>query len=185
LALFQTFDVEIEGDSLMREEEITKILYGLRINDEIVIKKPSKDEKDFQYFKFDLIAKSTSTHQPKALIEAKYRSNTDRPTTDSVIASLIKLLYEWAKTYRKMPELKLILLIYVKEGLSIPNETFRNNVVSKLNELWSHCLKETKEFPSKVFHIVSVELPQKLNSDLEKQKLQEGFRQKIIEVLDA
>ncbi len=113
----------MENEIAIVENEITIV------KNKITISETNKGE--CQDFKFDLIAKRNQ--QVIALIEAKYRDKSERPTTDALIAGFWKLLWEWGEKYCFSPEVKLIILIFVKDGesLGINVSTFRNNIWDK------------------------------------------------------
>jgi len=120
-----------------------------------------QEGKEYKSFEYDICVRDNQ-NRVIGLIEAKYRSFSDRPTTDSLIASIIKLLYEWTLTFERDPKIKLILLIYVKQGLSEVNESFRNNLIERLKNFFQQFCSLCSDL---TFEPEIINLEIKLNED--------------------
>lgn len=116
------------------EDKITECLIeNLKEENGLKLERP-KEGKEYKSFEYDLCLKK-SNDEVVALLEAKYRSNTGVPTTDSIITSLIKLIYEWCFTYNANKKIKLVFLIYLKNGVSEVKKGYRNSVLDKIYDL--------------------------------------------------
>jgi len=113
----------------MNENDIVNEFENFLRNElnEIILDKPSKE--DYKDYKFDLILKKEG--KVLALIEAKYRSDDDRPTTDALIASFWKMLWEWGEKYCFSSKVKLVFIIFIENGKNINVSNFRNSIFNK------------------------------------------------------
>ena len=162
---------------MIREEMISQeLLTDKDIDNNYYLTEP-EEENDYNHFKYDLVLKSNS-EKILCLIEAKYRSSSGRPTTDSIVASLIKLLYEWCTTFKKNLEIKLVLLIYLKDGVSEPDETFRNGIIEKLNELAKDCFKIENNFR---FEMITIKAVKKDGEIIKAQDMKKELLEKLKE----
>lgn len=160
------------------EKDITNILLNIK-DKNFVLVKPKQDNK-FLHYKYDICVKNkTKKDEVIGLIEAKYRTDKDRPTTDSLIASIIKLLYEWRFRFNKNKKIKLILLVYIKEdekNLEDVNEHFRNDLIGRLQ-------KFLKKFPEKCidcgFSINIINIKVKVNDTESKIKNEKNIKSNI------
>jgi len=142
----------------INESRITREI--LSSYEKLKLTSPQKG-KEFKSYKYDMCMRDAQ-NRVIGLIEAKYRSSSDRPNTDSLIASIIKLLYEWTLTFQRDPKIKLILLIYVKQGLSEVNESFRNNLIERLKIFFLQFCSPDSDF---TFEPEIINLEIKLNED--------------------
>jgi len=95
------------------------------------LKSINKKGNDCIVYKYDIGV--FKNNEMIALIEAKKRFETSRPTTDAMIASLFKLSYEWVHTFNKKPQT--IFLFYIKDDSLKVKQEFRNNLFNKFNQL--------------------------------------------------
>ena len=121
------------NSQVVNENAITQLILG-GTYDNFELSRPNEGE-EYNNFEYDMCVRNKEG-EVIGLIEAKYRSQPDRPTTDALISSLIKLLYEWAFTFNGGQDLKLILLIYLRKERSQVNNNFRNNLIDKLRKLF-------------------------------------------------
>jgi len=163
---------------MIREENITQHLLG-DINSTYRLDEP-EEGREYNYFQYDLLVKNKLNNKIVCLIEAKYRSSSGRPTTDSIVASLIKLLYEWCKTFESNSEIKLVLLIYLKDGVSEPDENFRNGIIKKLNELSRNCFNIENNFQFKMIAIKAVKDDKIIKAQNMKKELLEKLKENQI-----
>ncbi len=131
------------NDLKIREEEITKALLK-KLKEYVCFTLEEPDNTiDYTNFKFDLILKSKKDKKVCALVEAKYRSGTDRPVTDALAASFWKLLWEWGETYCFDPNINLAFLVYYYENKLKPPQEFRNSIFEKFNcFIRKHCNRQ-------------------------------------------
>ena len=97
----------------------------------------------YKDFKYDLVLKRND--EVIALIEAKYRKSSNRPTTSSLIAGFFRLIYEKVmnEDYANR-DMKLILIVYCKKSLS-GDESFRDNLLYKIRDFINKIKKEDSE----------------------------------------
>lgn len=120
----------------MNEEKITNLIIEEfnNLDSTFRLKKVEKSINCINY-KYDIeVIKDNNT---VAIIEAKKRFETSRPTTDAMFASMTKLLYEFIFNFQKnnINSPKLVFLFYIEDPKFKVNNTFRNKIFFKFTEL--------------------------------------------------
>jgi len=118
-------------DSTNNEIQITNeiITKFNKIKCELTLHEVSKTLGNVENYAYDIEVKQKGL--TVAIIEAKKRFTRSSPTTDSIIASYLKLQYE--NKYKK--NLKIIFLIYIDDNTHKIDKSFRNKVFEKVDEM--------------------------------------------------
>ena len=112
----------------MTEMEITKKIID-KFNSKrsfCYILKAGKKDKNVLNYEYDIEVVLKNTNQTVAIIEAKKRFETSRPTTDAMFASIVKLSYEYLLNFNTKPNM--FFMFYLNNPILEVEKEFRNNI---------------------------------------------------------